>query len=150
MAYSRGIFPWYSPGDPILWWFTSPRLVIFPDEFRVPRRVVRYARNAAVEITRDQAFARVISECAKMQDRTGRRKPGSPLKCKQAYTNLHLLGFAHSVECWQNDLLVGGLYGIALDQVFFGESMFSRIKCASQFALIALSRLFKKQKFPTD
>jgi leucyl/phenylalanyl-tRNA--protein transferase len=146
MAYSRGIFPWFSQGDPILWWFTSPRLVIFPDEFRVPKRVVRYARNTAVEITYNRAFSRVISECAKIRTEQAGETWISP-EMQKAYTNLHLLGFAHSVECWQNDLLVGGLYGIALDQVFFGESMFSRIKCASQFALIALVDHLTKKNF---
>jgi leucyl/phenylalanyl-tRNA---protein transferase len=146
MAYSRGIFPWFSQGDPILWWFTSPRLVIFPDEFRVPKRVVRYARNTAVEITYNRAFSRVISECAEIRTEQAGETWISP-EMQKAYTNLHLLGFAHSVECWQNDLLVGGLYGIALDQVFFGESMFSRIKCASQFALIALIDHLKNKNF---
>lgn len=137
MAYSQGIFPWYSMGDPILWWFTAPRLVIFPDEFKVPRRVARYARNASFEITRDQAFSRVIAECAEVRTEHRTETWISP-EMQSAYTALHHLGFAHSVECWQNGHLVGGLYGIALDHVFFGESMFSRIKCASQFALIAL------------
>ena len=142
MAYSQGIFPWYSPGDPILWWFTSPRLVIFPEEFRVPKRVGRYARNTSLEITRDRAFSRVISECAEVR---AEHRMGTWISSEMqtAYTALHQLGFAHSIECWQNDLLVGGLYGIAIDQVFFGESMFSRIKCASQFALIALVEYLK-------
>ncbi len=146
MAYSNGIFPWYSEGDPILWWFTSPRLVIFPGEFRVPKRVGRYARSAAVRITRDHAFAAVIAECAGI--RTAHRTDTwiTP-EMQQAYIALHQLGYAHSVECWQNDLLVGGLYGVALDKVFFGESMFSRIKCASQFALIALVEYLTSRDF---
>ena len=127
MAYSQGIFPWYSPGDPILWWFTSPRLVIFPEEFSVPKRVARYARNASVAITRDQAFAQVISECAKARS-AQRTQTWISADMQAAYSKLHQLGFAHSIECWQDDLLVGGLYGIGLEQVFFGESMFSRIK----------------------
>ena len=137
MAYSQGIFPWYSIGDPILWWFTSPRLVIFPEEFRIPRRLARYARNTSLEITRDRAFARVIGACAEVRTTRGAETWISP-EMQAAYTTLHRLGFAHSVECWQDDQLVGGLYGVALGLVFFGESMFSRIKCASQFALIAL------------
>lgn len=143
-AYSQGIFPWFSIGDPILWWFTSPRLVIFPEEFRVPRRVTRYAKNASLAITRDQAFARVISECAAVRTEHRTETWISP-EMQAAYTTLHQLGFAHSVECWQDGLLVGGLYGIALDRVFFGESMFSRIKCASQFALIALVEYLKSR-----
>ncbi len=142
MAYSQGIFPWYSSGDPILWWFTSPRLVIFPKEFRVPKRVARYAGKAAVAITRDRAFTQVISECAKARS-AHRTDTWISAEMQAAYIRLHHLGFAHSVECWQDEALVGGLYGVALDQVFFGESMFSRIKCASQFALIALVEYLK-------
>ena len=146
MAYSHGIFPWYSKGDPILWWFTSPRLVIFPHEFKIPKRVSRYAKAASVEISRDRAFSRVISECAKTRTEIAMETWISP-EMQKAYTVLHQLGFAHSVECWQNNILVGGLYGIALDKVFFGESMFSRIKCSSQFALIALVDYLKSKNF---
>jgi len=146
MAYSQGIFPWYSEGDPILWWFTSPRLVIFPEEFRIPKRVGRYAKNTLVTVTRDCAFARVISECAAVRTEHG-AETWISAEMQEAYTTLHTLGFAHSIECWQEDLLVGGLYGIALDKVFFGESMFSKIKCASQFALIALVKYLKSKNF---
>jgi leucyl/phenylalanyl-tRNA---protein transferase len=146
MAYSQGIFPWYSQGEPILWWFTSPRLVLFPEEFKIPRRLVRYAKTASVAITRDGAFSRVVSECAKIRTEQGGGTWISP-EMQQAYTTLHRLGFAHSIECWQNNTLIGGLYGVALDQVFFGESMFSRIKCASQFALIALVEYVKSKNF---
>ncbi len=142
MAYSQGIFPWYSPGDPILWWFTSPRLVIFPEEFRVPRRVARYARNSSVTITRNQAFGQVISACANARS-AHRTETWISAEMQEAYIKLHHLGFAHSFECWLNGLLVGGLYGITLDQVFYGESMFSWTKCASQFALIALVEYLK-------
>ena len=145
-AYSMGIFPWYSQGDPILWWFTNPRLVIFPDEFKIPKRLRRYARTACVEITRDYAFSRVIRECASIRTELDDDTWISP-EIQTAYMTLHQLGFAHSIECWQNDLLVGGLYGIALDKVFFGESMFSRIKCGSQFALIALVEYLKSKNF---
>lgn len=146
MAYSMGIFPWYSQGDPILWWFTSPRLVLFPEEFKIPKRLARYAKTASVDITRDGAFSRVVSECAKIRTEQGEETWISP-EMQQAYTTLHQLGFAHSIECWQNNNLVGGLYGVALDRVFFGESMFSRIKCASQFALIALVDYVKNKNF---
>lgn len=146
MAYSQGIFPWYSQGDPILWWFTSPRLVLFPEEFKIPRRLARYVKTASVDITRDRAFSRVVSECAKIRTEQGEETWISP-DMHQAYIILHQLGFAHSFECWQNNTLVGGLYGVALDQVFFGESMFSRVKCASQFALIALVEYVKSKNF---
>ena len=146
MAYSQGIFPWYSEGDPILWWFINPRLVIFPDEFRIPKRLKRYTKTTSINITFDNAFSRVIRECAEIRTETGTETWISP-GMQEAYTTLHQLGFAHSVECWQNDQLVGGLYGIALDKVFFGESMFSRIKCGSQFALIALVQYLKEKNF---
>lgn len=145
-AYSMGIFPWYSQGDPILWWFTSPRLVLFPEEFKIPKRLARYAKTAAVAITHNRAFSRVVSECAEIRTEQGGETWISP-EMQQAYTTLHQLGFAHSVECWQDNTLVGGLYGVALDRVFFGESMFSRIKCASQFALIALVGYVKSKNF---
>lgn len=145
-AYTLGIFPWYSPGDPLLWWFTSPRLVIFPNEFRVPKRLHRYARSADIEITRNRAFSKVIKECAEIRTEKAAETWISP-EMLVAYSTLHDLGFAHSFECWQQGRLVGGLYGIAIDKVFFGESMFSRIKCSSQFALVALVDYLKKRDF---
>jgi leucyl/phenylalanyl-tRNA--protein transferase len=145
-AYSRGIFPWYSPGDPLLWWFTAPRLVIFPDEFRIPRRLTRYAKKSSVTITRDRAFTRVISECAAIRTESGEGTWISP-EMERAFITLHNLGYAHSIECWQDKKLVGGLYGIALDRVFFGESMFSRMKLASQFALIGLVSFLKRKNY---
>ncbi|EKD34417.1 MAG: hypothetical protein ACD_75C02350G0001 [uncultured bacterium] len=145
-AYSQGIFPWYSEGDPILWWFTSPRLVLFPDEFRIPRRLTRYARNSRIEVTRDWAFSEVIGNCATVRTEAGDKTWITPAM-QAAYTELHHLGFAHSIECWQQERLVGGLYGIALDRVFFGESMFSRTNCGSQFALIELVAYLKSADF---
>ncbi len=146
MAYSQGIFPWFSEGDPILWWFIKPRLVIFPEEFRIPKRLKRYSKTTSTIITYDKAFSQVIRECAEIRTETGTETWISP-GMQEAYTTLYQLGFAHSVECWQDNLLVGGLYGIALDRVFFGESMFSRIKCGSQFALIALVQYLKEKNF---
>lgn len=146
MAYSQGIFPWYSDGDPILWWFTSPRLVLFPSEFRIPKRLLRYAKKADVQITRDRAFDQVISACAKTRTEQA-EDTWITTEMQESYTTLHRLGFAHSVECWEGELLVGGLYGIALGKVFFGESMFSRIKCGSQFALIALVKYLQNKNF---
>ena len=145
-AYCQGIFPWYGEGDPILWWFTSPRLVLFPHEFRIPRRLTRYARNSDVTITRDRAFAHVIENCATVRTETGDNTWITPAM-QAAFIELHRLGFAHSIECWQDDRLVGGLYGVTLDRVFFGESMFSRTSCGSQFALIALVNYLKREKF---
>ncbi len=136
-AYSRGIFPWYSKGEPLLWWFTDPRLVLIPGEFHLPARLARYQRNSGVEIRFDTAFAEVISECAAIRTECGEETWLLP-EMQDAYIRLHQLGYAHSVESWLDGRLVGGLYGIALDRVFFGESMFSRIANSSQYALCAL------------
>lgn len=145
-AYSKGIFPWFSKGDPILWWSTSPRLVIFLDEFRVPKRLTRYIKNSDIRVTRDTAFTQTIQECAEIRTETGDETWILP-EMQAAYVNLHNLGHAHSFECWQQNQLVGGLYGIALGKVFFGESMFSRVKCGSQFALVALVEFLKRTHF---
>ena len=145
-AYKVGIFPWFSDGDPLLWWFTSPRLVLFPDEFKVPKRVQRYRRNSDVQITFDQDFEGVINACANSRIRSG-EETWIVEKMQKAYIKLHELGYAHSVECWQEDNLTGGLYGIALDKVFFGESMFSERSNSSKFALIELVSLLKKKDF---
>lgn len=145
-AYSQGIFPWYSAGDPILWWFTSPRLVIFLNEFHIPKRVARLARNSTIQITIDQDFSRVIKSCSDIRSQNGEDTWILP-EMVSAYTALHRMGYAHSVECWQEGQLVGGLYGISLGKVFFGESMFSVAKSASQLALIALVEYLVKQDF---
>ncbi len=142
-AYSQGIFPWYSEGDPLLWWFTNPRLVIFPQEFRIPNRLQRYYRNSGVISTIDHAFPNVIQACAATRTENG-DKTWISEEMQAAYVELHHMGFAHSVECWQQEKLVGGLYGIALDKVFFGESMFSITPCASQYALIDLITFLKR------
>lgn len=145
-AYRSGIFPWYGPGDPLLWWFISPRLVIFIDEFHIPRRVARYMRSSHITTTHDQAFAEVIRNCESVRSEIGERTWINP-DMQAAYTTLHSLGYAHSVECWQDDQLVGGLYGVALGQVFFGESMFSRERGASQFALIGLVEILRSKNY---
>jgi len=139
-AYRAGIFPWYSEGEPILWWSPSPRLVLFPEEFHLPRRLARTLRKNIFTVTLDQAFAEVINSCAEI-----RRKSGEGTWITQdminSYIKLHAMGFCHSIECRQNDQLVGGLYGIAMDQVFFGESMFSLVSDASKIALVTLVQL---------
>lgn len=145
-AYRDGIFPWFSKGDPLLWWFTSPRLVLFPQEFHIPKRVKRYQKNSTLTITGDLAFAAVMQQCAATRTETG-EETWILDEILTAYEKLHHLGYAHSVECWQEDQLVGGLYGIALGKVFFGESMFSRIRCGSQFALIALVKYLEEENF---
>lgn len=143
-AYRSGIFPWYSENDPILWWFISPRLVIFPDEFRVSRRLAREIRTKTYRITFDRAFDRVIASCARVRTDRGEGTWISK-EMQKAYSTLHRLGYAHSVECWHGDRLAGGLYGVALDRVFFGESMFTIIKNGSKIALASLVEFLQKR-----
>jgi leucyl/phenylalanyl-tRNA--protein transferase len=146
LAYSSGIFPWYSEGDPLLWWAPSPRLVLFPDEFRMPRRLSRMIRQKRYTVTFDQDFATVITSCATI---AGREKKGTWITDEMidAYSQLHHLGFAHSVECWLGDKLAGGLYGISLGGIFFGESMFSRESNSSKVALVALVNKLQEWDF---
>ncbi|MEA2114587.1 MAG: leucyl/phenylalanyl-tRNA--protein transferase [Thermodesulfobacteriota bacterium] len=138
-AYRQGIFPWYSEGDPILWWSPAPRLVLLPEQFHLPRRLARTIRKQQFQVSADTAFAEVISSCASLRKESGE---GTWIteEMKDAYIHLHELGFAHSVECWFEGKLAGGLYGVCLDRVFFGESMFSRKSDASKIALATLIR----------
>jgi leucyl/phenylalanyl-tRNA--protein transferase len=139
LAYSNGIFPWFSAGDPILWWFPSPRFVIFPDEFKIPKRLSRLMRREPFSVTLDKAFHQVITLCATLDER---QEKGTWITRDMitAYTLLHDMGYAHSVECWQGHELAGGFYGISLGGVFFGESMFSRQANSSKIALVSLVR----------
>lgn len=136
LAYQHGIFPWYSPGDPILWWSPDPRLVLFPEEFHLAKRLARTIRQQIFSTTFDRDFSRVINQCASIR----RDQEGTWLSEEMiaAYRQLHDLGYAHSVECWHNGELVGGLYGVSLGAVFFGESMFSLVPDSSKIALAAL------------
>ncbi len=136
-AYSLGIFPWYSAGEPILWWSPVPRLVLFPEEFHLPKRLARTINSNKFRISADTAFSEVISNCARAPRRKERGTWINP-DMVEAYCNLHRIGFAHSIECWHQGALAGGLYGICLDNVFFGESMFTEITDASKVALAAL------------
>ncbi len=145
MAYSLGIFPWYSQGDPILWWSTAPRLVLFPEEFHLPKRLKRIVNAGTFTVTVDTSFAEVLEGCSTA---SGRDEHGTWItqEMRQAYLELHKYGFAHSIECWQDGQLAGGLYGVCIDQVFFGESMFTRISNASKVALATLVDLAKQKK----
>lgn len=137
LAYHLGIFPWYSPGEPILWWSPDPRLVIFPDDFHLSKSLAKTIRQKVFKVTFDKAFPEVISNCANIRQQQG----GGTWISKEmieAYCKLHELGYAHSVECWVGDELKGGLYGVSLGSVFFGESMFSLIPNSSKVALAAL------------
>lgn len=132
-AYRRGIFPWYSRGQPILWWSPDPRAVLVPSQLKVSRSLWKSIRNRSYETRVDTAFRDVIRNCGSTQLRPG----GTWLspQMRAAYLRLHKLGLAHSVETWQQDRLVGGLYGVAIGRVFFGESMFSIERDASKVAL---------------
>jgi leucyl/phenylalanyl-tRNA--protein transferase len=136
-AYRRGIFPWYSAGQPILWWSPDPRAVLFPAELKVSRSLAKTLRNRGFVVTFDRAFDEVMRRCS---DR-GLRPEGTWISPDMiaAYQSLHDLGYAHSVETWLGDRLAGGLYGVALGRVFFGESMFSVEPDASKVALKRLA-----------
>ena len=139
LAYRFGIFPWFSEGDPILWWSPSPRLILELDELKISKRLQRTLRQKLFEVTMDSAFVQVITRCS---DRPRRDQHDTWITSEMitAYTHLHDLGFAHSVECWQDGKIVGGLYGIAMGGVFFGESMFSAVADSSKVALVSLTK----------
>lgn len=137
-AYRRGIFPWYSDGQPILWWSPEPRMVLFPEQLQIRRSLAKRVRNAGFQVTVDQAFRQVITSCAAA--RPGSSGTWITEEILEAYCRMHHLGIAHSLEVWRDASLVGGLYGIALGPVFFGESMFSRQPDASKVALVHLAR----------
>ncbi|MDD9858379.1 MAG: leucyl/phenylalanyl-tRNA--protein transferase [Gammaproteobacteria bacterium] len=138
-AYRSGIFPWYGPGEPVLWWSPNPRCVLFPERFKVSRSLAGSMRRGGFEFTLDTAFARVISECAAPRRGAG-QAAGTWItpEMARAYTALHRSGIAHSAEVRRRGQLVGGLYGLAIGGVFFGESMFSRASDASKVALARL------------
>ena len=145
-AYQRGIFPWYEDPQPILWWSPDPRSVLFPDEINISRTLARTLRRDRFRITTDRAFHRVLSGCA--APRARERGTWITNNMARAYMELHRAGYAHSVEVWdEQDQLQGGLYGVALGKVFFGESMFSRVSDASKVALVALTRIMRKHGF---
>ncbi len=136
-AYQQGIFPWYSEGEPLLWWSPVPRLILLPEEFHLPKRLARTLRKKVFEVRVDTAFAEVISSCAAIR-RENEEGTWITEEMQRAYIHFHELGFAHSVESWCEGELVGGLYGICLDRIFFGESMFSRKSDASKVAFATL------------
>jgi len=146
LAYRSGVFPWYGPGQPILWWSPDPRLVLFPDRLRVSRSLVKTIRKGIFSITLDQAFEAVISACA--EPRPGQAGTWITPEMMVAYRSLHAAGHAHSVECWQEGKLVGGLYGVAIGRIFFGESMFTRCTDASKVAFVGLVRQLSRWGYP--
>jgi leucyl/phenylalanyl-tRNA--protein transferase len=144
-AYRHGIFPWFAAGQPILWWSPDPRMVLYPDELRLSRSLRKTLRRGRYQVSFDQAFTTVIRACAGPRD--GESGTWLVPEMIEAYARLHRLGAAHAVETWQDERLVGGLYGVALGRVFFGESMFSRASDASKVALVALVQLLRRHGF---
>ena len=142
-AYSHGIFPWFSEGDPILWWSPDPRMVLFPDELKVSRSLRRTLDRDRFETRFDTAFAQVIANCAAPRD--GQSGTWIVPEMVAAYTKLHELGHAHSVESWRDGELAGGLYGVSIGKAFFGESMFTREPDASKVALVRLVERLRAQ-----
>jgi len=146
LAYKKGIFPWYSEYDPIIWWSPDPRLVLYPDRMKVSRSLKKILRQGRFQVTLDLAFDRVIRECAQVRTEVGQ---GTWLveEMIQAYILLHQAGYAHSVEAWSDGKLAGGLYGVSLGACFFGESMFTRVSNASKTAFVTLVRQLEKWRF---
>ena len=144
-AYRRGIFPWYNEDQPILWWSPNPRAVLFPERLKVSTSLRKKLRKKIFTVRFDTAFEQVILECA--APRRGQNGTWISDEMCQAYHRLHKLGYVHSIECWQGDRLVGGLYGIALGRIFFGESMFTRVADASKVAFVYLVRHLQTKGF---
>lgn len=144
-AYRHGIFPWYNRGEPVLWWSPDPRLVLFPEKLKVARSLRKTLQRGEFWVTFDQAFTQVIDGCA-----TPRKQEGGTWitpEMKVAYSRLHELGYAHSVESWYQGELVGGLYGVAIGRVFFGESMFYRRTDASKAAFVTLVESLRRWQY---
>ena len=141
-AYRQGIFPWFSRGEPILWWSPDPRMVLYTGELKVSRSLAKNLRNKGYELRIDTAFREVIKGCANRKE-TWLSRP-----MQAAYLALHQSGYAHSFETWREDDLVGGLYGVAIGRMFYGESMFSSATDASKVALVGLVRALVARGFP--
>ena len=146
LAYRMGIFPWYSHGDPILWWSPDPRLVLYPNALNVSRSLMKTLKQGHFLVTLDQDFSQVIVACAAAPRD---KQPGTWITTDMmdAYCRLHEAGFAHSVEVWNQGELAGGLYGVSLGKCFFGESMFARKNNASKVGLVTLVQLLRKWSF---
>ena len=157
-AYERGIFPWFDSDDsPVLWWSPDPRAVLHLDAIRITRSLKKRLRNGGFRISMDEAFDAVVQECAaprgELADAAAPAEPGTWITEEMAwhYGQLHRLGIAHSVETWLDDELVGGLYGVSLGRLFFGESMFSQVSDASKVALVRLAETLDRWGFgPID
>jgi leucyl/phenylalanyl-tRNA--protein transferase len=146
MAYQRGIFPWYSHGQPVLWWSPNPRMVLFVDEFHVSHSLRKRVRQNRFELRINTAFRRVMEHCA--EPRRGETGTWITDEMLEAYCGLHTLGYAHSFESWRHGELVGGLYGVHIGRMFFGESMFARETDASKVALVHLVHACQRANIP--
>lgn len=139
LAYKNGVFPWYNPGDPILWWSPNPRFVLFPSELKVSKSMRPYFNQHKYRVSFDTCFEDIIDNCARV-NRPAQEEQGTWITddMRSAYLDLHDLGIAHSVEVWKDTDLVGGLYGLAIGEIFYGESMFALAPNASKFGFISL------------
>jgi leucyl/phenylalanyl-tRNA--protein transferase len=146
LAYKSGIFPWFNPGEPILWWAPSSRMVLFFDDLIISKSMRNILNRNVFKVTFNQDFKLVISNCRSIK-REGQNGTWISDEMIEAYCNLHKLGIAKSVEVWQNEELVGGLYGIDLGNVFCGESMFSKVSNASKVAFISLANQLKNDNY---
>lgn len=146
LAYRTGIFPWFSEGEPILWWSPDPRLVLYPGDLTVSRSLSKTLRKGEFTVTMDRAFAEVITACAQVRTNAG-EETWIVSNMIDAYCRIHDQGFAHSVEAWHGDELVGGLYGVSMGGVFFGESMFAKRSNASKVAFATFVRHLAHEGF---
>ncbi len=142
-AYANGIFPWYMKGEPILWWSPNPRCILFPENIHISKSMKKFLNKNIYKVTYDVSFDRVIGMCRSLRE----NETWITDEMTDAYIRLHKAGFAHSVEVWHEEKLVGGLYGVSLGTAFFGESMFSTMENASKVALISLSQRLKAAGF---
>jgi leucyl/phenylalanyl-tRNA---protein transferase len=145
-AYRRGVFPWYSGAEPVLWWSPDPRMVLYCEELKVARSLAKSVRNKGYEVRVDTAFREVLKGCA--SPRKGESGTWLGGEMQAAYLRLHRAGYAHCIETWLGRDLVGGLYGVAVGRMFYGESMFSRSTDASKVALVALVGELRAREFP--
>lgn len=146
LAYKNGIFPWFNPGELFLWWSPDPRFVLFPEELKVSKSMRPYFNQKKFTVKYDTCFRQVIEHCSQFK-RKGQNGTWITDEMIEAYVNLHEMGWAHSVEVYADEELVGGLYGIAMGKVFFGESMFANVTNASKFGFISLVRQLLKRGF---
>jgi len=146
-AYRHGIFPWYNEDQPILWWSPDPRTVLFPKNLHISRSLKRSLRPGCFRVTFDQCFETIVRHCAGPRPQYPEGGTWITAAMIEAYTTLHQEGYAHSVEAWQGDQLVGGLYGVAIGCAFFAESMFTKVDDASKVALVALVRQLRTWNF---